>query len=123
MDRGPCGQVVARRGSGEKPEGKRLALEIGHRADTDQGVKGLPLQVGGKERGPDIVFYESGLRVRAATNGRSMEEEAPQILRAALGDADLPFNLVAANQVARRSRSQGRSRHAGARANASPAGV
>ncbi|MCC6009316.1 MAG: Arc family DNA-binding protein [Rhodobacteraceae bacterium] len=36
------------------------------------------------------------LRMRAAANGRSMEEEVRQILRAALGDADPPFNLAAA---------------------------
>ena len=36
------------------------------------------------------------LRIRAAANGRSMEEEARQILRAALGDADPPVNLAAA---------------------------
>jgi len=36
------------------------------------------------------------LRIRAAANGRSMEEEVRQILRAALGDADPPFNLAAA---------------------------
>ena len=36
------------------------------------------------------------LRIRAAANGRSMEEEVRQLLRAALGDADPPFNLAAA---------------------------
>ena len=36
------------------------------------------------------------LRIRAAANGRSMEEEVRQILRAALGEADAPFNLAAA---------------------------
>ncbi|WP_406672656.1 FitA-like ribbon-helix-helix domain-containing protein [Natronospira sp.] len=33
------------------------------------------------------------LRIRGAANGRSMEEEAGKLLRAALGDADLPVNL------------------------------
>ena len=36
------------------------------------------------------------LRIRAAANGRSKEEEARKILRAALGDADPPVNLAAA---------------------------
>lgn len=36
------------------------------------------------------------LRIRAAANGRSMEEEARRILRAALGDTDPPVNLAAA---------------------------
>ena len=36
------------------------------------------------------------LRIRAAADGRSMEEEARQILRAALGDADPPVNVAAA---------------------------
>ena len=35
------------------------------------------------------------LRIRAAANGRSMEEEARQILRAALADAASPVNLAA----------------------------
>ena len=35
------------------------------------------------------------LRIRAAANGRSMEEEARQILRAALADAAPPVNLAA----------------------------
>lgn len=44
------------RGAGEKPAGKRLAIDKRHRVDTDQ-TKGLPLQDGGKERGPDIVSF------------------------------------------------------------------
>lgn len=36
------------------------------------------------------------LRVRAAMHGRSMEEEAREILRQAVGEADLPRNLAAA---------------------------
>lgn len=55
-----CGSGTARdtfvmSGAGAKPAGKRLATDKRHRVDMDQGVKGLPLQVGGKERGPDIV--------------------------------------------------------------------
>jgi plasmid stability protein len=36
------------------------------------------------------------LRMRAAEHGRSIEEEARQILRAALGDTAPPVNLAAA---------------------------
>ena len=36
------------------------------------------------------------LRVRAAMHGRSMEEEAREILRRAVGEADLPRNLAVA---------------------------
>jgi plasmid stability protein len=36
------------------------------------------------------------LRVRAAMHGRSMEEDAREILRQAVGEADLPLNLAAA---------------------------
>lgn len=44
-----------RGGAGEKPAGKRLATDKWHRVDTSQEAKGLPLQDGGKERGPGIV--------------------------------------------------------------------
>ena len=36
------------------------------------------------------------LQMRAAVHGRSMEEEAREILRQAVGEADLPLNLAAA---------------------------
>ena len=36
------------------------------------------------------------LRVRVAMHGRSMEEEAREILRRAVGEADLPLSLAAA---------------------------
>ncbi len=36
------------------------------------------------------------LRVRAAENGRSMEEEVRDILRGVMGDASLPRDLAAA---------------------------
>ena len=36
------------------------------------------------------------LRVRAAMHGRSMEEDTRDILRQAVGEADLPLNLAAA---------------------------
>lgn len=36
------------------------------------------------------------LRVHAAMHGRSMEEDAREILRQAVGEADLPLNLAAA---------------------------
>ena len=36
------------------------------------------------------------LQVRDAMHGRSMEEEAREILRQAVGEADLPSNLAAA---------------------------
>ena len=46
------------------------------------------------------------LRVRAAMHGRSMEEEAREILRQAGGEADLPRNLAAVRRAAGRPISQ-----------------
>lgn len=37
-DRGPHQGKTAKGGSGETPEGKRLAPDIGHRVDTDQAA-------------------------------------------------------------------------------------
>lgn len=50
-DRGPQGRLAARFGSGEKPEGKRLAPDTGHRVDKDPGEKDLPLHAGGRSGG------------------------------------------------------------------------
>ena len=49
-DRGPHLSRAAKGGAGAKPAGKRLAPEIGHRADTAKEATGLPLLSGGKER-------------------------------------------------------------------------
>lgn len=61
-DRGPH----QRCGAGEKPAGKRLASEKRHRADTDQEAKGLPPQVGGKERGRILPDAKIAGSVRVA---------------------------------------------------------
>lgn len=50
-DRGPHQGKAAKGGLCERHRGKRLATDKRHRADTDQEAKGLPLHVGGKERG------------------------------------------------------------------------
>ena len=55
LDRGPHHGRAAKGGQSEKLRGKRLATVKRHRADTDQEVKGLPLCIGGKVRGPDIT--------------------------------------------------------------------
>ena len=49
FDRGP-----RRRGAGAKPAGKRLALDTGHRVDTDRNVESSSggAGCGGKKRGP-----------------------------------------------------------------------
>lgn len=52
-DRGPHQGKAAKGGLCERHRGKRLATDNRHRADTDQEAKGLPLCIGGKERGPD----------------------------------------------------------------------
>jgi len=41
-------------------------------------------------------YYETALRVRAAEHGRSMEEEARDILRRAMSDSTAPRDLAAA---------------------------
>ena len=63
-DRGPHRSKAAKGGSGAKPEGKRLATEKRHRADTEQAAKGLPLQGGGKERVAELCLErgKDGLR-------------------------------------------------------------
>ena len=54
-DRGPHQGKAAEGGLSENLRGKRLATDKRHRADTDQEAKGLPLCIGGKERGPGIA--------------------------------------------------------------------
>ena len=46
-------------------------------------------------RNPDDGLRQR-LQMRAAMHGRSMEEEAREILRRAVGEADLPRNLAVA---------------------------
>ncbi len=49
-------------GSGETPEGKRLAPDTGYRADTDQEASGLPLCIGGKERVVELCLIERAMK-------------------------------------------------------------
>jgi hypothetical protein len=53
-DRGPHRRIAAKGGSGETPEGQRLAPDTGHRVDTDRGSEGLSLVYRGDSSGGGI---------------------------------------------------------------------
>jgi hypothetical protein len=59
-DRGPHRRIAAKGGSGETPEGQRLAPDTGHRVDTDRGSEGLSLVYRGDSSGGGIWTIEIG---------------------------------------------------------------